>query len=126
MAKILLIDDTPDVSLYLAKLLQRLGHAVDAAADGTEGFAKANSGEWDIIISDLKLPGEPSGMELVRKIRSVRPDTALIVVSGFPTPEIIRECDTLGVKDFLTKPFEVSFIRSVVERLMAEKTQTGA
>jgi DNA-binding NtrC family response regulator len=120
MARILLIEDEAEVSKYLRMLLERMKHEVETAADGTQGFARAGDDSFDLIITDLRMPGEPSEMDLVRAIREKRPATPLVVVSGHPTPERLEECETLGITDFLTKPFEIDFIRSVLNKALRD------
>lgn len=117
MAKILIIDDDPGVVSYLKRLLERLGHETDAANDGAAGLERAKDASFELIVSDLYMPGEPSRLDLIREIRTARPDCPLIVVSGYPSEDRLDECRQLGVAEFLTKPFEVSFIRSVLNKL---------
>jgi CheY-like chemotaxis protein len=97
-----------------------LGHELVTASDGPSGIDLIEREPADVILTDLNMPGEPSGMALVRKIREMRPDTPVVVISGYPTKERIDECNALGIEDFLTKPFEMTFFSSVVERLLEE------
>jgi DNA-binding NtrC family response regulator len=120
MAKILLIEDEAEVRKYLRMLLERMKHEVETAEDGTIGFERAGDTSFDLIITDLRMPGEPSEMDLVRAIREKRPETPLIVVSGHPTQERLEECQKLGIADFLTKPFEIDFIRTVLNKAMKD------
>ncbi len=127
MAKILIIEDDEGVSKYICRLLDSMGHDVTAANDGGKGYDLAEDKGFQIILTDLYMPGRLSEMELVRKLRERRPDCPIIVCSGYPTQERIEECEELGITDFLTKPFEMSFIKSVIERLLnkAPDTQTS-
>lgn len=119
MAKILLIEDDAGVRKYISRIIELAGHEVTTAAEGKEGYALAADEAFEVILTDLAMPGEPSEMDLVRKLRVLRPDCPIVVCSGYPTQERIEECESLGITDFLTKPFEVSFIRSVLERLLS-------
>ena len=121
MAKLLLIEDEVGVQEYFKAVVSRMGHELLTANDGPSGVALVESEPADIIMSDLNMPGEPSGMALIRKIRELRPDTPVIVVSGYPTKERIDECKALAIEDFLTKPFEMTFFSSVITRLLEEK-----
>ena len=122
VAKLLLIEDEVGVQEYFKAVVSRMGHELLTANDGPSGVALVESEPADIIMSDLNMPGEPSGMALIRKIRELRPDTPVIVVSGYPTKERIDECKALGIEDFLTKPFEMTFFSSVITRLLEEKS----
>ncbi len=118
MKKILVIDDDEIVRRYFVTLLARLGYEAECAVDGPSGLAAAASPEIGLIISDLLMPGAPYGIELIRRLRAARPDCPIIVISGEGDTSTIEDCSTLGVTDFLTKPFEIGFIRNVLNRLM--------
>jgi DNA-binding NtrC family response regulator len=118
MASILLIEDCVQIQNYLGTLLERLGHHTEKAATGGQALAMARETGPDLILCDLHLPGQPSGMDLIRQLRELRPDSPLVIISGYPTFEGMEEARQLGVCDFLTKPFELSFFADVVERLV--------
>jgi len=118
MAKLILIEDDPGMQEYFRIVLGQTGHELLFADDGTSGIKLVKSQSADLIISDLNMPGEPSGMELIREIRELCPSTPLIVVSGFPTEERIDECKALGVEQFLVKPFDITFFISVIDGLL--------
>lgn len=123
MAKILVIDDEQGILNYFQKLLTSLGYAVETANDSASGREKSKDPSVNLIISDLSMPGQPNKMELIKCLREARPDCPLIVVSGYPTSERLAACQALGVSEFLTKPFEISFINSILQRLLPlEKT----
>ncbi len=122
MAKLLLIEDESGVQDYFRAVVSRMGHDLITADDGPSGIKKLQEEEgFDVIMTDLNMPGEPSGMELVRSLRELYPDTPIVVVSGYPTKERLDQCTALGIEDFLTKPFEMTFFSSVITRLLEEK-----
>ncbi len=121
MAQLLLIEDEVGVQEYFKAVVSRMGHDLQTAADGPSGVKLVEDVEADVIMTDLNMPGEPNGMALVRKIRELRPNTPVVVVSGFPTKERLDECKELGIEDFLTKPFEMTFFSSVITRLLEQK-----
>lgn len=94
------------------------GHECVTAEEGGKGYELAADESFELILTDLSMPGDPNEMELVRKLRERRPQVPIVVCSGYPTQDRIEECEQLGITDFLTKPFEVSFIRSVLDRLL--------
>ena len=122
MAKLLLIEDEVGVQEYFKAVVSRMGHELLTANDGPSGVALVENEPADVIMSDLNMPGEPSGMALIRRIRELRPNTPVIVVSRYPTKERLDECKALGIEDFLTKPFEMTFFSSVITRLLEEKS----
>ncbi len=119
MIKLILIEDDSGVRDYFRAVVSRMGYALLMADDGPSGVNLVKLEEADVILTDLNMPGEPNGMALVRKIRELRPDTPVVVISGYPTQERLDECEALGIEDFLTKPFEMTFFSSVISRLLA-------
>ncbi|HAS83033.1 MAG TPA: two-component system response regulator, partial [Verrucomicrobia bacterium] len=91
MVKLILIEDDPGVRDYFKSVVNRMGHELLTAVDGPSGVKLVAEQHADVIMSDLNMPGEPNGMGLVRKIRELRPETPLIVVSGYPTKERLDE-----------------------------------
>ncbi len=104
MSRILLIDDDPDVRASIERMLRGGGYAVQSAGSGEEGFALARHGAYDVILSDMRMPGL-SGLDILRKLRAVRVDTAFIIMTGFGTVDTAVEAMKLGAVDFVQKPF---------------------
>ena len=104
MSRILLIDDDPDVRASIERMLRGGGYAVQSAGSGEEGFALARHGAYDVILSDMRMPGL-SGLDILRKLRDVRVDTAFIIMTGFGTVDTAVEAMKLGAVDFVQKPF---------------------
>jgi DNA-binding NtrC family response regulator len=122
MAKILLIEDDAAVQRFLSLVLKKLNHEAVPTDDGAQAVELAKDETIELILTDLTLPGSLSGMPMLRKLRSVRPACPIVVVSGFPTAENMQECEALGISDFLTKPFEIGFVVSIVKRFLPEPT----
>jgi CheY-like chemotaxis protein len=118
MRKILVLDDDTIIRSYFERLLTRLGYTVSLAANGAEGLSACEDPEIDLIISDLFMPGAPFGIELIRQLREKRPSCPIVVISGEGGMKIVQDCAALGVTEFLTKPFEMGFIRDVLQRLI--------
>ncbi len=118
MAKILVIDDEEAIRKHFVFLLGRLGHEVVVAADGDEGCRMAVDPSIQVIITDYCMPGQFQETALIRELRRLRPETPMVVISGYPDNDIMQDCEDLGVRDFLTKPFELSFVSSVIDKLL--------
>ena len=121
MAKILIIEDEPVVVSLLKRLITDMGHDVVVAEDGVRGLALARSENIAIIVSDLHMPGEISGMDMLRQLRSAKPQCAIVVVSGYPSPDVMGACERMGITDFLTKPFEMTFVQAVIEGILRSR-----
>lgn len=120
MARILVIDDEAAIVLLLKRILVGAGHEVLTATDGGKGLIMVEQEQLDIILSDLSMPGEPSGMQLLAAIRKMKPACPLVVVSGYSSQDCVDECRSIGIKNFLPKPFEIAFVRSFVSSLLKQ------
>ena len=104
MARILVIDDDPGVRDSMARMLRGAGFNVEIAATGEEGVAAAKGNVYDVILSDMRMPGI-SGLEVLQRLRELRVDAAFIVMTGFGTVDTAVEAMKLGAVDFVQKPF---------------------
>jgi two-component sensor histidine kinase/CheY-like chemotaxis protein len=103
--RILCIDDEPAIRLSIQVYLEDHGHAVSTAQNGLEGLKAIESQEFDGVLLDLAMPGM-SGLEVLKKVREIRPNLPVVVVSGTGSiPEVINAL-RLGAWDFITKPIE--------------------
>jgi two-component system response regulator HydG len=104
MPRILVIDDDHAVRESVARILRSAGHTVDSARTGEEGFELARANTYDVILSDLKMPGI-SGLQVLSQLREQRVDSTFIIMTGFGTVESAIEAMRLGAVDFMQKPF---------------------
>lgn len=81
MAKILIIDDEPQIRTMLQKMFTIEGHEVAAAGDGAEGVKMFRETLYDVVLTDIIMP-EKEGLETIREIRKINPDAKIIVMSG--------------------------------------------
>ncbi len=122
MPKILIVDDDPGVLGYLQRVLASANHEIVSASDAGGALHAIADPDIQLVISDVYMPGEPRGIEFIRRLVSLRPDCPVVVISGYPNPAFVEECRQLGVRDFLTKPFEMGFVRAVVNRWLANQS----
>jgi two-component system response regulator HydG len=119
MSRILVIDDDEAVRASMERMLRGAGYTVQAAATGEDGYALARGGAFDVILSDLRMPGL-SGIDVLRKLREARVDAAFIMMTGFGTVDSAVEAMKLGAVDFVQKPFFrdelLMRVRSAAER----------
>jgi len=85
-------------------MLRSAGYTVRAAASGEEGFALARGGAFDVILSDMRMPGL-SGLEVLRQLREQHVDSVFMIMTGFGTMDTAIEAMQLGAVDFVQKPF---------------------
>src|SRR4026209_620479 len=129
-ANILIIEDDLSTARSLQKVLRDEGYEVALAPRGDEGFAKAKVESYDLVITDLKLPGL-GGLELVRQLHDQKPRLPIILMTAHGTMETAIEATKLGACEYLMKPFEADELLALVasavgqSRLMSEPVDLG-
>ncbi len=114
---ILIVDDEKNIRLALSQSLETLGVESDTAADGEEALSKLKEKDFGLILLDIRMPGM-DGMEVLRKVREIRPDIRVIMITAYGTIESAVEAMKLGAVDFLQKPFDPEEIRGLVSRVI--------
>ncbi len=114
---ILIVDDEKNIRLTLSQALETLGAEIDTAANGDEALTKLKEKEFGLILLDIRMPGM-DGMEVLRRVRDIRPDIRIIMITAYGTIESAVEAMKLGAVDFLQKPFDPEEIRELVSRVM--------
>lgn len=121
MARILVAEDGPDIRALLEQIFLRDGHEVATAADGLEALERYAHGGFDLICSDLEMPGL-DGIELTRAVRADAGDRVpILMVSGSATVDDLREARAAGISAFLAKPFTLSDLRQHVHALVGPR-----
>jgi signal transduction histidine kinase/ActR/RegA family two-component response regulator len=124
--RIVIVEDNADVRELLKLKLRRLGHTVDAVADGPSGVAAILDGKPDLALVDIGLPGL-DGYEVASQVRqSLGPDVVLVAVSGFGQPEDKRKAIEAGFDEHITKPADVHDIENLLTRLPPRLTGSHA
>jgi DNA-binding NtrC family response regulator len=129
-AKILLIEDDQGITDTLRRVLADEGHDVAVERRGDEGLARAGRDAFNLVITDLRLPGL-SGLELVRRLHAAQPRLPIILTTAFGTTETAIEATKFGAYDYLLKPFDmpqlIELVRKAADsnRLMSEPVSLG-
>ena len=113
--RILITDDDDAMRDACLEALDASGVLSEQAASGEAARALMSSRPFDVLVVDLRMPGM-DGMELVAWTRATRPETAVIVITGYATVDNAVEAMKLGAVDFLTKPFTPQTLRDTVAR----------
>jgi DNA-binding NtrC family response regulator len=117
---ILIAEDDALFRSFLSTVLKEEGHRVEEARDGKEGLSKLRGGEFDLVISDLKMPGL-SGMDLMREGKKEKAETRWILITAFGSIDSAVEAMKAGASDYLTKPLHnPGELRHVVRRVLRE------
>lgn len=117
MGHILVVDDEDRMRHLLSIILQRRGYKVDQAANGLEAFSKVEAGNFDMVISDIKMP-KMDGLTLIKKINTLDSPCPVVFITAFATIDSSVEAMRLGAVDYITKPFDEDRIILTVERTL--------
>jgi DNA-binding NtrC family response regulator len=115
--KILIIDDSPEILSLFSEFLKGEGYEVDTCLEGNSGISMVEKNDYDLIITDLKMPGI-DGMEVLKNVLRQSPDSICIILTGHGTVKAAVEAIKLGAFDFLTKPVKVDEILVTLKRAL--------
>jgi DNA-binding NtrC family response regulator len=118
--RILVIDDVEEVRSFMKEALTREGLKVADASDAETGLAKLENSPFDLVITDVKLPGM-SGIEMITKIKEHDAEVEVIVMTGYDTKEIALDAIKNGAYDYFSKPFKLDEMNIVVKRALEKK-----
>jgi DNA-binding response OmpR family regulator len=114
-AHILVVDDEGAIRYSVSKTLQRVGYEVDEAATGEEALDMMTKREYDVVLTDIRMPGL-TGVELLKRIKDISPDAIVILMTGYASLGTAVESLRLGAHDYLIKPSSSQDIRQSVSR----------
>ncbi|HEY2664264.1 MAG TPA: sigma-54 dependent transcriptional regulator, partial [Candidatus Binataceae bacterium] len=115
--RLLIVDDERGILIALRGLFSKEGYEVDTAESGEEALEKFNAGFFHVIITDLSMKGM-SGLDLMRQVRALDPDCAVLMITAFGTQRIAVEAMKAGAEDYLPKPFDNDELRLKVRKVM--------
>ena len=118
--RLLIIDDERMARANLARALERGGHESAQAGSGEEGLALLAEQDFDVVITDIAMAGI-NGMEVLKAVRSSKPDVEVIMVTGYPMIENAVEAMRLGAFHYLAKPYSLEEARMLVARALEKR-----
>ena len=116
-AKILVVDDQRGVRKLLEELFRRDGYEVSLAADGLESVDMVKNFMPDVVLMDMKMPNM-NGLEASREIFKIKPDLPIIMMTAYGEMEVVHKALEIGVKKYITKPFDVMELRRLVKEIL--------
>ncbi len=120
-ARILIVDDEANVRLLLAREIEEREHEVVVAADSAQAMEAMGRGNFDVVLTDIRIPGM-DGLDLTKWIKRTRPDTEVIVMTGYASLESAAIAIHLGAFDYLLKPFgEIDLVTSSIDRAIQKR-----
>jgi DNA-binding NtrC family response regulator len=119
-ARILIVDDERSMREMLAILLRREGHDVATAESGRTAIDLIASRPFDVVVSDARMP-DVDGLEVLRQARAANPSVIAIMVTAYGSPDLIRGVETLGVNDYVEKPFNTEVLKFRIRKELDRK-----
>ena len=117
MARILIVEDEPDIALGLLEDLARQGYDVESVGDGESAIQRVNREPWDLVVLDVMLPGM-DGFEVCRELRRARNQTPIILLTAkVQEAERVMGLE-LGADDYVTKPFSPRELRARIKAVL--------
>jgi DNA-binding NtrC family response regulator len=123
MQRLLIVDDERSMRELLELVLKREGYAVETAENGRVALERVRQRAFDLVISDVRMP-DMTGIELLQQVRTVSPETVVIMITAFATVDTARQAFKLGAEDFVIKDsgFDVEELKVLIRKAI-EKTQ---
>ena len=116
VARVLIVDDDPDVCRLIAHLLKSGGYECSEATSGESAIKKLVANSFQLVISDIMMVGM-SGIDLLRIINSRFPDVAVIMVTALDDRKIVTQALELGAYGYVIKPFDIDQLNNVVKSI---------
>ena len=120
--QVLIMEDEPSVAKGLQMILTENGYIVDLVTTGQSALDTLYKKGFDLLVADLRLP-DIDGMEVIRKVKHDRPDTEVIVITGYSTVPSAVEAMKLGACDYLSKPFSDDEFKSAVKGALGDREE---
>jgi ActR/RegA family two-component response regulator len=115
--RVLIMEDEMILAKGLAMVMRDEGYHVDLADTGRGALEQFQKSDFDLLVADLRLP-DINGMEVVEQVRGNKPETNVVIITGYPTVASNAQAVKLGVSDYLRKPFtEDEFMKAVKSSL---------
>lgn len=118
--RILVVDDDEIVRLSYLRSLARGDWNVECVWDGKDALQVMEKKAFDVVLLDLRMPGA-DGMEVLRAIKDKWPDTEVVIITGYPTIETVKEAVRLGACDYLAKPVGPDDVINAANDAVTEK-----
>lgn len=120
MEKILVVDDEKSLREVMSIMLKRAGYDVTEACDGDQAIGQVNKEIYDLVITDLRMP-KADGMDVLKAVKSLSPETVVLVVTAFGTADSAVEAMKQGAYDYLTKPFQIDEVQLIIRNALEKR-----
>jgi DNA-binding NtrC family response regulator len=120
LVSVLVVEDKSAMQQMLGATLAGEGYEVDIAPNGKDAIQKAKNKRYDLVLTDLKLPGA-DGLEVLSEVKEIDPEISVIVMTAYGTVETAVEAMKVGAFDFITKPFDTDRLSLLIKRALENR-----
>jgi DNA-binding NtrC family response regulator len=117
-ARILVVEDERAIQLALSGLLRRQGYEVELADSGERALSHFKEHNFDLVITDLALGGQKSGMDVLAASKKVRPEVPVVMITAHGSEKVAVDAMKAGAEDYVPKPFDNDELRMIVQRAL--------
>lgn len=121
MVRIIIIDDDEEMRSMLKDFLEEEGFETDSASNSIDALRVLSKGHFDLIITDIRMPGL-TGLDILPRIRRLNPETPIIVMTAYGSDDVRRRSLARGATIYLEKPIHLSKLRTVVREMVLRKS----
>jgi len=123
-ARLLIVDDEAIALKNLEHVLKKEGYAITGTQSGTQALKLIERGEYEVVLTDLKME-KVDGMQILRRVRELHPDTEVIMITGFATVDSAIEAMKSGAYHYVAKPYKLDEVRKVVAEAVEKNRLKG-
>ncbi|MHC1726476.1 MAG: response regulator [Syntrophobacteraceae bacterium] len=125
MARLLIVDDDKDILFLMGEYLNACGFEFQLADSVAQARNLLKKTRYDVVLSDFNMPGE-SGLDLYRYVAAIYPDLPFILMTGTCDPRVKRESLSMGVYDYIEKPFQLKHLRHIINSSVGQARHGNA
>jgi len=119
-SRILIVDDDEVVRRSYLRSLESISCDVEAARDGEEALQTMERKPFDVVLLDMRMPGQ-DGLSVLRTIKQKWPDSEVVIITGYPTVDSVKEAVRLGAYDYITKPVGPQDVINITDGAIVRK-----
>jgi len=120
MIRILIIEDDEEMSSLLRDFIEGEGYKAESVNNGSEAFRKLAKEPFDVIITDIRMPGL-TGLDILPMMKKIQPEASIIVITAFGSREVSHKAMERGATAYLEKPIQLGVLRTLVDKMVSSK-----
>ena len=120
VVRILIIEDDKEMRSLLEDVLGEEGFKTESVSNGSEGLRKVTQEPFDLILTDIRMPGL-TGLDILPAIRRLQPEASVIVITAFGNEEVHRRSVEKGAAGYLEKPIHMDKLKTLVHEMVSSK-----